>query len=262
MPTRDYARQQRPQRTPAKGRAAPARGGASAGERLPLWVWMVVGVSAIVFIAALWFITRPVGPMDMAPTSAAKPAKVIEIPPKEPARFAFYDLLPSYEVVVPDEVINPPKPAANPNAAQAAKPPPRSDLPPDLQAATATSAQDVRPAAGAATASKPSMATVAATPQAPTPAQAAAPQPTATLAANERFVVQVAAYRSAADAEQRVAALALAGVTAKVEAATLPNGEQWHRVRLGPFTSAASAAAAQQAVKSQGMGAVVMKVRS
>jgi cell division protein FtsN len=88
------------------------------------------------------------------------------------------------------------------------------------------------------------------------------PQPTATLAQGEHFLVQVAAYRTRDDAEQKRAALAISGVSAHVESVSLPNGETWHRVRLGPFQSAAAAAAAQGNLRDQGFNGVVMKVKS
>ena len=281
--TRDYARPQRPSKAaPPRGRAVPRRSthkksGANAAAGLPLWAWMVVSLSLLVFAGMLYYITRPVAPMDMAPSSGDKAAakgKAIEIPPKEPSRFAFYEMLPSYEVVVPEEVLNPTKPkpgtAANnlppqPAAASAARP----DLPADLQPATVAIAKPVdRPITAADV--KPQVTKPAATARddeaaarlAAEIAREAPPQPTAQLAKGERFLIQVAAYRSKPDAEQRVAALALAGLSARVEQVTIDNKDTWYRVRLGPYGSAAAASAAQQSLRAQGFNGVVMKVKS
>ncbi|MES2884355.1 MAG: SPOR domain-containing protein [Pseudomonadota bacterium] len=278
--TRDYARPQRPKPAAPRGRPVPRRsthkkGGGTSSLGLPLWAWMVVSLSLLVFAGMLYYITRPVAPMDMAPSSGDKAAtkgKAIEIPPKEPSRFAFYEMLPSYEVVVPEEVLNPTKPkpgtAANnlpqqPASAAAT----RADLPADSQPAMVAA---TKPAGRPTTAAdvklvKPAPAArddEAAARLAAEIAREAPPQPTAQLAKGERFLIQVAAYRSKPDAEQRVAALALAGLSARVEQVTIDNKDTWYRVRLGPYGSAAAASAAQQGLKAQGFSGVVMKVKS
>lgn len=243
---------------------------------------MVVGLSVVMCGIAIYTVTRPVAPMDMAPSSEAKAAKAktIEIPPKEPSRFAFYEMLPSYEVVVPDDVLNPPKPKpgearnnlppepALANTAEAA-PAVAPEVPEDLKAAIAAEAATlpaskssiaavVKPAKKpeAKVDAKPALAAIAPAPR------SAPPQPTAQLAQGEQFLIQVAAYRTRSDAEQRVAALALAGLAARVEQVTIDNKDTWFRVRLGPYGSAAAASAAQQSLKAQGFSGVVMKVKS
>lgn len=258
LATRDYARPQRPKNPPPRGRPAPrkptAKLGGSAALGLPLWAWMVVSLSLVVFAAALYYVSRPVAPMDMAPSSEAKAgkgAKAIEIPPKEPSRFAFYEMLPSYEVVVPEEVLNPTKQKPG-TAANNLPPQPTLDQPAIAEAAVETTA--VKPAAAK------SALPVASTP--PPIVRDAPPQPTAQLAKGEQFLIQVAAFRSRTDAEQRVAALTLAGLAARVEKVTIDNKDTWYRVRLGPYGSAAAASAAQKSLKAQGSDGVVMKVRS
>lgn len=296
MATRDYSRQQRPKHLP-RGKPVPrktlpgkgaARSNAALG--LPLWAWMIVSLSLVILAAAIYYVSRPVAPMDMAPSSGerdGKVAKTIEIPPKEPSRFAFYEMLPSYEVVVPDEVINPPKPkpGSTRNNLPATSAPPAgvpadllADLPADLRpgvpAAKPTTAADVKPATPKpdAAESKPAAAKPATTAAAPARsaeqelaeavAREAPPQPTAQLAKGERFVIQVAAFRSKPDADARVAALTLAGLSARVEQVTIDNKDTWYRVRLGPYGSAGAAATAQQSLKTQGFSGVVMKVKS
>jgi len=81
---------------------------ATSGSRAPGWVWLLVGV-AIGFVAAAgYYVTRPTAGTGAAVAEADGKArdggkKKITIPPKEPSRFAFYELLPSYEVVIPKE---------------------------------------------------------------------------------------------------------------------------------------------------------------
>ena len=73
---------------------------------MPGWVWLLVGV-ALGFVGAVgYYISRPAAVEAALETVTEKKAggkKKITIPPKEPSRFAFYELLPNYEVVIPKE---------------------------------------------------------------------------------------------------------------------------------------------------------------
>jgi cell division protein FtsN len=100
------------------GRQTAARGG------MPGWLWLLVGIAIGFAGAAGYYITRPTA--DAAVAAGAddrKPdaRKKITIPPKEPSRFAFYELLPNYEVVIPKESLKresraAPAPGAAPGA--------------------------------------------------------------------------------------------------------------------------------------------------
>jgi cell division protein FtsN len=81
------------------GRQTAARGG------MPGWLWLLVGI-ALGFVGAVaYYISRPAQVQAVADIVEKKTGvkKKITIPPKEPSRFAFYDMLPNYEVVVPKE---------------------------------------------------------------------------------------------------------------------------------------------------------------
>lgn len=54
-----------------------------------------------------------------------------------------------------------------------------------------------------------------------------------------RYILQVASFRHLARAQEVVAHLALLGLAAHVDRVTLPDGQVWHRVRLGPLTDLA-----------------------
>src|SRR5438093_286126 len=79
----------------------------TAGRRgLPAFVWLLVGV-ALGFAGAVgYYISRPAQVEKVVADITDKKdngRRKITIPPKEPSRFAFYELLPKYEVVVPKE---------------------------------------------------------------------------------------------------------------------------------------------------------------
>ena len=120
---RDYARppnrpngNRTPNRAPARKPTPSTR-----GAGLPGWAGIVVGLAIGLVVAAIVWIERPAptiqlgkGPVaataatattTSAPAAAAKDdgKKPIALPPKQPSRFAFYEMLPSYEVVIPRE---------------------------------------------------------------------------------------------------------------------------------------------------------------
>lgn len=249
-------------RKPARSgaRKPPSRGGKGGKSGLPAWAWMVLGLSLGLVVAALVYISRPAKPMDLAPSTAEKnKPKTIALPPKEPSRFAFYEMLPSYEVVVPDEELNraATKPPPVPAAATATQAPPSGPAPAatTTTATTSTAATAERLAALQAAVAAEERSRAA-------PAPAASTAATAKPGGGERYLIQVASYRNSADADQQRAALALVGLAARVEQVTIDNSQTWFRVRLGPYADTAAAQAAQRSLQAQGLNGVVMKIKN
>jgi cell division protein FtsN len=100
---RDYAQRGRSNSRQARGRGSSKRSG------LPGWIWMVVGLSAGLVVAAFVYISRPVEQKTIVRTEpVVEPAKTnknapIPLPPKEKPRFTFYEILKNQEVVVPKD---------------------------------------------------------------------------------------------------------------------------------------------------------------
>lgn len=86
-------------------------------NELPGWVWLFVGLAIGLSVAAVIYISKPIAPsevMAVKEKSAVKKPPIV-VPPKEPSRFSFYELLPSYEVVIPRETAaEKPAPLAEP----------------------------------------------------------------------------------------------------------------------------------------------------
>lgn len=109
--SRDYAaRGRRP--APRNRRNAPPRA-------IPGWAWLLSGLSVGLAVAAFVYIDRPAQTeLSSAPAQSPVPAATdtnarkprIELPPPEPQRFTFYELLPNQEVVLPDEITRSKKP--------------------------------------------------------------------------------------------------------------------------------------------------------
>lgn len=99
---RDYAKGRG-----GSGRSAATRRGQPARRGMPGWLWGLLGLSVGLGAAAWVWIDRPAKPLPVAAGGAqpapSAPPKAIPLPPKQPSRFAFYEMLPSYEVVIPRE---------------------------------------------------------------------------------------------------------------------------------------------------------------
>ncbi len=65
-----------------------------------------------------------------------------------------------------------------------------------------------------------------------------APEPAGSkpIEGGKKYLLQAGSFRSQADAERLKASLALLGVTSSIQSVTI-NTDQWHRVRIGPFTN-------------------------
>ena len=80
-------------------------------------------------------------------------------------------------------------------------------------------------------------------------------------ATKEVYFLQVAAFQSPSDADNLKARLALAGIEAQIQTATLPDGHVWHRVRVGPFSSQDELSKSRAALKENKLEANLIKVR-
>jgi cell division protein FtsN len=108
----------------AKDFAHRGNGGRQTASRrgMPGWLWLLVGVALGFAGAVAYYISRPAQVQAVADIVEKKTGvkKKITIPPKEPSRFAFYELLPNYEVVIPKESLkHDNKPATAPPPADA-----------------------------------------------------------------------------------------------------------------------------------------------
>lgn len=84
---------------------------------------------------------------------------------------------------------------------------------------------------------------------------------TPTASSKEVYFLQVAAFQNPADADNLKARLALAGIEAQIQTATLPDGRVWHRVRVGPFSNKDELGKARAALKENDLEANLIKVR-
>ena len=81
--------------------------------------------------------------------------------------------------------------------------------------------------------------------------------PPATAGADQ-YLLQVGSFRTAGDAEQMKAQLALLGISARVQSVTV-NDAAWHRVRVGPVNGARQAEAMRRRLADNGIESLVLK---
>lgn len=84
------------------------------------------------------------------------------------------------------------------------------------------------------------------------------PAETAAITDPGSYILQVGSFRSAADAEQLKARLALHGQVAEIQLVTV-NDETWHRVRIGPVEGARRADEIRRSLQDNGFDTLVMK---
>jgi cell division protein FtsN len=189
-----------------KHRAQARRAKSAAPGWLGLAVAYLLGAASVGLVWLKWAADPTAGSwIGAEPQSAAErrgeAGREAVVPPKP--RFDFYTLLPSMEVVVPDEELEP-EPVAVPGAPAASAPPPD---------------------------------------ETPT-----------------RYLLQVASFRKAVDADRLKAQLALLGYEASVQQARATGGGTWHRVRIGPFDGTRPLQQARERLARDGHKGIVIRV--
>ena len=82
-----------------------------------------------------------------------------------------------------------------------------------------------------------------------------------TAGEREIFFLQAGAFPNAADADNLKARLALLGVEATIQTATLPDKGVWHRVRIGPYASIEELNRARDTLKQNGYDTALIKAQ-
>lgn len=75
------------------------------------------------------------------------------------------------------------------------------------------------------------------------------------------YILQVASYRSQADADQQKAALALLGIESRIESVTIDDKDRFYRVRVGPINDWAQVQTTLGRLDENGIQALVIKLR-
>lgn len=82
------------------------------------------------------------------------------------------------------------------------------------------------------------------------------------VAANENYYLQAGAFQSVQEADNMKARLALLGMEAVVQTATIPDKGTWHRVRVGPFSELSQINRTRSELARNGFKADLIKVNA
>lgn len=230
----DYAKKPRPKtstkKTPAKPRAR-SRQSYPPKKTVPGWVWLFVGTAVGAFVM---FLVR-LADVDISQVNEPSTAKPVITTP----------------------ITNQPKPVAKTTA-----------QPKPAGSKAAASTKPSQSQQNSAVQAKPE-------PQKPrfdfyhmlkeneVPVNAGSDREgvTQAIAPPRSFILQVASFRSAGDAEQLKVELILMNLEARSEQVTVRNGEVWYRVLIGPFESRSELAKARSQLISNGHQALVMEYK-
>jgi len=238
-----------------RGKSQARRNSGNTGG-LPGWAWLILGI-VIALLAVLvaprflksdgndgFILPRPNPDAQPAPSSgddddADLPAPIADAPAgdaragdDQERQYDFYTVLPGQEVAMSD-----------------------AELAASARAEAERREQAEQAAAAAAAADADAGEPVAETPAAPAPA------PVATSQDNQaRYILQAGAFGASGDAEAVKARIALLGLKARVESATI-KGKTVYRVRLGPYGTATELASAKAKLADGGLPALAIKVK-
>ncbi|MDQ3229314.1 MAG: SPOR domain-containing protein [Pseudomonadota bacterium] len=248
-----------------------ARRNTGNGGGLPGWAWLVLGlllgIGAILAAPRLlksdgdgFFRPRPnpdaqpvggalvgeddaIAPEDgNTPDSEAGPEVA-----KEPD-FDFYTVLPGEEFAMTDAQL----------AATAREEAARQERQQRQQQTLEAAAQAGR--AAAIDAGNGALPPPVATTPSTAPGNAAAATTASATSADARYILQAGAFGASGDAEELKARIALIGLGARVESASI-NGKTMYRVRMGPYGTASELAAAKAKLGSNGLPAMAIRAK-
>ena len=77
----------------------------------------------------------------------------------------------------------------------------------------------------------------------------------------DAFFLQAGAFQNAPDADNLKARLALIGIEATIQTATLPDKGVWHRVRIGPYSNVEALTGVREVLKQNGYDTALIKVQ-
>lgn len=96
-------------------------------------------------------------------------------------------------------------------------------------------------------------------PKTPAPSNPATPAPAG--AEDGSYIIQVASYRSQAEAEKQKASLALLGIESRIESVTIDGKDTFYRVRIGPDGNWKHVQATMSRLESNGIQALLVKLQ-
>ncbi len=255
-----------------------ARRNSGNSSGMPGWAWLVLGV--VLTIAVVMFAPkflrsgsgdgffRPKPNPDAQPAAATgnddaaasdETATPVDATPKAPdkpkaTQYDFYTMLPGNEVRMSDAEL---AATAREEASRKAKAQKAATNP----VATATTVPDDNAQAVDDTSPVPTKNTATVTSTSSSTAHATTTaDPVERPSNNTPYILQAGAFGASGDAEGIKAKVAMLGLTARVEGATI-NGKTIYRVRMGPYATASELTDAKRKLAAGGLPAMAIKAK-
>jgi len=196
-------------------------------------------------------------------------------PAKKDTDYDFYTLLPGREVPMTDAELAASEKAEAKRAAEREKQPRPADDDAETPATPASSTQAAaslpRPVDADTVPSRtptqgntpaPAASTASAAPSTTNPSTTDSNKPVASASTddNTRYLLQAGAFQASGQAEEMKARIAMLGLSARVESASI-NGSTVYRVRMGPYGTASDLADAKRKLAGGGLQGMAIKVK-
>jgi len=177
-------------------------------------------------------------------------------------RFDFYTMLPEMEVATASQPEPQVQPHAQPIIANPTTTEEQTKLAESLAALQPKSVDQTKTNKPAVDLPSPlAMIEQPAKPTEVKPAATPAVTPPKQPVATESYMLQLASFKSFADADQLKAKLSLLGFNVSIQTISATNGEQWFRVRTGPYNQLSQAEQDREQLKHQQINSILLKLR-
>lgn len=225
---------------------------------VPSWLLVGFGISVGLFVASGLYWWQPWQPV--APKTTTVNANTPDSPKQneENAKFVFYDLLPSQEVLTTTPASETP-PAAN-TTAKTTEPINKPEIDNKaLEQAKQKSEAEKQAKIDKIRVEKERLAKEKVLAKQQAEEEKAAKAKETSPNKNARYTLQAGSFKSLADADRRRASVMMSGLPVKVQKVTIKQGEEWYRVVVGPFTGEDNAKEARQTLQAEGVDSLMVK---
>jgi len=225
---------------------------------VPSWLLVGFGISVGLFVASGLYWRQPWQPVAAKTTTVNANTPDSPKQNEENAKFVFYDLLPSQEVLTTTPASETP-PAAN-TTAKTVEPVNKPEIDNKaLEQAKQKSEAEKQAKLDKIRVEKERLAKEKILAKQQAEEEKAAKAKETSPNKNARYTLQAGSFKSLADADRRRASVMMSGLPVKVQKVTIKQGEEWYRVVVGPFTGEDNAKEARQTLQAEGVDSLMVK---
>ncbi len=188
----------------------------------PRWTWLLAGILIGIFASFLFYLREVAPRLPQSPPPATASPSTTSVPT-------------AVETVSSPQITPPPPPTVAPG---------KAPVPPDPEAAPRFEFYDLLPKAEV---------------KVPSTNRTQLPKDDLPVTAPGNYLLQVGLFREKPQAEGLQAHLANLGVNANIGMVSTPEGEEWYRVQVGPFTNLEELNQMRAMLSSHDMATILLK---